>query len=245
MSQFSVAEKTVVVTGSSQGLGAAIAQGFFDAGARVLGVARSLQAQSSQRRCDFPCDLADEDAAERIWGAAVASFGGANVLVNNAGITLPDQDPYGLDVWRQTLTVNLEAAYRLSLTAAFRWRETQTPGVIINIASIGGHQGFPGNPAYQAAKGGLQSLTRALAYDFGPDGIRVNSISPGYFRTAMSERSYNDPQLREQRTSRTLLGRWGDPAELVGPCLFLASDASSYITGADLLVDGGWTARGL
>jgi NAD(P)-dependent dehydrogenase (short-subunit alcohol dehydrogenase family) len=121
----------------------------------------------------------------------------------------------------------------------------QRGGSIINITSIGAELGFPDNPAYVAAKGALKQLTRSLALDLGSFGIRVNNIGPGYFRTDMTNGSWNDPQLKEDRTRRTILGRWGQPEDLAGAVIFLASDASRYITGQDLYMDGGWLAKGL
>ena len=121
----------------------------------------------------------------------------------------------------------------------------QGGGSIINITSIGAELGFPNNPAYIAAKGALKQLTRSLALDLGSFGIRVNNIGPGYFRTDMTKGSWNDPQLEEDRIRRTILGRWGEPDDLAGAVIFLASEASRYITGQDLYVDGGWLAKGL
>ena len=121
----------------------------------------------------------------------------------------------------------------------------QGGGSIINITSIGAELGFPNNPAYIAAKGALKQLTKSLALDLGPFGIRVNNIGPGYFRTDMTKGSWNDPQLEEDRIRRTILGRWGEPDDLAGAAIFLASEASRYITGQDLYVDGGWLAKGL
>ena len=118
-------------------------------------------------------------------------------------------------------------------------------GSIINIASIAGKLGMPDNPSYQVAKAGLRQLSRAMARDFADDGIRVNAICPGYILTDMTRGSYEDPQRRAERTERTMLGRWGDPNELIGPCLFLASEASSYMTATDLFVDGGWSGKGM
>jgi len=118
-------------------------------------------------------------------------------------------------------------------------------GSIINITSIGSVVGFPGNPGYVASKGGLRMMTKALAVDYGQAGIRVNAIAPGYIETAMTAGSFADPELHEQRRRHTCLGRWGSVSDMVGAAIFLASDASSYVTGQDLIVDGGWTAKGL
>jgi gluconate 5-dehydrogenase len=116
---------------------------------------------------------------------------------------------------------------------------------IVNVTSIGSVLGMPGNPGYGAAKGGLRVLSKALAIDLAPLGIRVNNLAPGYIRTAMTEASWADPERRAQRERHTMLGRWGTPDDLVGAAIFLASDASAYVTGLDLFVDGGWTAKGM
>ena len=121
----------------------------------------------------------------------------------------------------------------------------QGGGSIINITSIAAEVGFPDNPAYQAAKGALKHLTRSLAVDLGSSGVRVNNIGPGYFKTDMTKGSWSDPEKREERSNRTLLGRWGVPEDLAGVVVFLASEASSYVTGQNIYVDGGWLAKGL
>jgi gluconate 5-dehydrogenase len=121
----------------------------------------------------------------------------------------------------------------------------QQSGSIINITSINAERGFPGNPAYVAAKGALKQLSKALAVDLAPYGIRVNNIGPGYFHTDMTNGSWQDPERRAQRSNHTLLGRWGEGADLAGLVILLASPAAAYITGQDFYVDGGWLAKGL
>ena len=118
-------------------------------------------------------------------------------------------------------------------------------GSIINFTSIGVEQGFANNPGYAATKGAVKQLTKALAVEWGEHGIRVNNIVPGYTNTPMNSKSWNNPLLRKQRSDRTVFGRWAEPEEMVGPAIFLASDASSYVTGADLVVDGGWLVKGM
>ena len=118
-------------------------------------------------------------------------------------------------------------------------------GSIINVTSIGAVQGFPNNPAYVATKGAVRQLTRGLAYDWGKYNIRVNNLAPGYTHTPMNQKSWDDPALRAERAGRTFLGRWAEPEDMVGPVVFLASDASRYVTGTDLYVDGGWNAKGI
>ncbi len=161
------------------------------------------------------CDLSDDAAIERAFGAIAAQGGRVDALVNAAGISLPAQ------------SAESELA---------RFRATVATDPI---------RGFPGNPGYVAAKAGLAGLTRALAADYGPDGIRVNALAPGYVATEMTAKSFADPAMHEDRRRHTMLGRWGQPADMVGAAVFLASEASAYVTGQELFVDGGWTAKGL
>ncbi len=118
-------------------------------------------------------------------------------------------------------------------------------GSIVNITSLGAKLGFPNNPSYQMTKSALQQLTKAIAYDWSPKGIRINNICPGYIKTKMTEKSFNDEVLNKDRLDRMLIKRWGEPEDLVGPTVFLLSNASSYITGSDVVVDGGWLSGGL
>ena len=147
-----------------------------------------------------------------------------------------------LEAFERTLHINLTAPYACCLAARPFMR---AGGSIINVTSIGSVLGMPGNPAYGAAKGGLRLLTKSLALDYGAAGIRVNALAPGYIETDMTAKSFADPAAHERRRAHTCLGRWGKVEDLVGTAIFLASDASSYITGQDLFVDGGWTAKGL
>jgi gluconate 5-dehydrogenase len=145
-----------------------------------------------------------------------------------------------------------DLTYRVNLKAPFVLGQRLTPllarvgdGVIVNVTSINAEMAFPGNPAYVAFKGALRQLTKAMALDLAPLGIRVNAIGPGYIRTAMTRGSWDDHEKRADREQRTMLGRWGKPEDLAGTVVFLASSASAYITGQDVYVDGGWLAKGL
>ena len=126
-----------------------------------------------------------------------------------------------------------------------RYMKKKRRGSIINITSINAEFGFPNNPAYVASKGGLKLLGKSLARDWGKYGIRINNLGPGYIITKMTEKSFKNKKTRLDRQKNTMLNRWGEPEDLVGPCIFLASDASSYVTGQDIYVDGGWTANGI
>lgn len=226
----------VIVTGAARGIGAAIARGVAEAGAIVVAV--------DELRCDNPWVQGDV-TTPTVRAAAIeqaSSFGLVRGLVNAAGVSLPDY-------WDRTLAVNLKAPVDFATELIARlatWSPPWNPPVsIVNVTSLGAHQGFPGNVAYQAAKGGLRAATKALARDWSPLGVRVNALVPGYTRTAMTEQSWADPVARQARTDRTLLGRWAEPEDYVGPAVFLLSAASGYVTGQDLVVDGGWLAKGL
>ncbi len=118
-------------------------------------------------------------------------------------------------------------------------------GSIVNITSLGSELAFPDNPSYQMSKAGLKQLSKSIARDWGAKGIRANNICPGYMKTSMTEKSFNSPELKAARSERMILPRWGEPEDLVGAAIFLLSKASSYITGSDIYVDGGWVAKGL
>lgn len=243
LSLFSLSGRVALVTGASRGIGAALADGLARAGADVLGVARSASPRGELRpsvryvAADVTTDMA------LVVEAAIAGFGRLDILVNAAGISLP-ADPQGqsLEAFDETIGVNLRAAYTACHAAA---PHMTAGGSIINVASIGGLIGFPSNPGYVASKGGLRLLTKALAVDYGPRGVRVNTLVPGYIHTDMTAASFADPARHAQRASHTCLGRWGEVDDLVGAAVFLASDASRYMTGQDLVIDGGWTAKGL
>jgi NAD(P)-dependent dehydrogenase (short-subunit alcohol dehydrogenase family) len=188
------------------------------------------------------CDVTDADAFARVCDDVAAAHGGLDIYVHAAGITQPERDQ-GVDAFRATIETNLTAGYHCGRAAAARM--TRPGGAIVMVTSIGGRVAFPDNPAYAASKGGLRALGRALALDLAPRGIRVNTIAPGYIRTAMTEASYQDPARHDERRQRTMLGRWGTAEDVVGGVIYLVSSSSAYVTGHELVIDGGWTARGL
>ena len=169
-----------------------------------------------------------------------------DVLINNLGVTFPNtsKNSYSEKDWEKTIEINLTTSFNCS-QIVMPFMKKHGSGSIINITSINAEFGFPNNPAYIASKGGLKMLGKSMAKDWGKFGIRVNNLGPGYFKTNMNKKSWNNLKTRKARTVRTLLNRWGNVDELVGPCMFLASNASSYVTGQDIYVDGGWSANGL
>ena len=236
---FSLEGRVAIVTGGSRGIGAAIAAGLAGAGARVTAVARSEKADLPVGVQYRRCDITAAGEFERL----VASEQRLDILVNAAGISLPPGGPEA-ERFDRTLDANLRATFR-ACAAAAPLMQRSGGGSIINVTSVNSELGFPGNPGYVAAKGGLRMLTKALAIDYGKSNIRVNALAPGYIRTAMTAGSYADPAQREARIARMVIARYGEPEDLVGAAIYLASPASAYVTGIDLFVDGGWTAKGL
>ncbi len=251
---FGLSGRIAVVTGASRGLGHAITEALLRAGAHVILVSANKGALETATAkfvseglgaSSYCCDLADNAQIADLIAYVRTSHGQLDVLVNNAGMS--DGHPvfeFPDDAWARTLQVNLSAAFFLARGLGALMAERNS-GSIINITSLNAEQGFPGNPAYVASKGALKQLSKALAVDLGPRGIRVNCIGPGYFHTDMNARSWKDPERHAARSGRTMLGRWGEPEDLAGAVLLLASSASSYITGQDIYVDGGWLAKGL
>ncbi|OAI94787.1 glucose 1-dehydrogenase [Pseudomonas putida] len=248
MQLFSLQGKVALVTGASRGLGRAMAMGLAAAGAlvvlaardreRLLEVAEAIRQQGGQ--ADIQAfDLADEAAVVAAVPAIVQRHGRLDVLLNNAGICLwqPLLDS-SLDDWRRTLDINLTAHYLLAREAA-RPMLDQGSGAIINVASYVARVGREKLQAYVASKHGVIGLTKSLAGELGPHGIRCNAICPGYFHTDMAEPVSANPALWETVRSHISVGRWGNPEELQGAAVFLASDASSYVNGHSLMVDGG------
>ena len=241
---FDISGKRILVTGAARGNGEAIAAGLLRAGAHVSFadvnpmVEETVGQYENGNARAVVLDMTDKKSVD----AFLAGTEPFDVLVANAGITRPFsfEDSY----WDDTIEVNLSASYRLMLQVA-EGMKSIGGGSIIGITSISAHLGSAGNPAYHASKGGLRAVMKGLAADLGAFNIRVNSICPGYIRTAMTSLSYDQEDRRQLIAERTMLGRWGESSDLVGACQFLASAASSYVTGSDIFVDGGMVHRGL
>jgi len=243
--------EVALVTGSSRGLGAAMATALAEAGADVVlhdrccagDTERAIREKTRVRTKCIVADLSDRAESMRLVTEAVEAMGKVDILVNNAGIIrrAPATDHEDLD-WDEVLEINLTAVFRLCRAAGARM-VAQGHGKIINIASLLSFQGGVTVPSYAAAKGGVAQLTKALANEWASKGVNVNAIAPGYMRTDNTKALVEDPVRCRQIIERIPAGRWGEPTDLAGPVVFLASKASSYLNGHVLVVDGGWMGR--
>lgn len=240
---FDLNHTVAVVTGAGQGNGLAISQGLRAAGAEVVGVDVQFSCEIAGT-FQLLGDVTSRETLLRVIRKLDEYKYSHLVLVNNAGVTFPCDGSYPEELWRLTMEVNLTAPFLWinEFTAIFR---TKRSGSIINITSLGAERAFPNNPAYVASKGGLKMLSKYYAKALGPYGVRVNNIGPGYIVTEMTRKSFANEITRTVRENHTFLGRWGQSTDLVGACVFLASNSSNYITGQDIYIDGGWTANGL
>lgn len=237
-------DRTAIVTGAAQGLGRAIAERFADQGARV--VVADLDADASaataaalgDAHLGVGCDVASEEAVRELFAQTLERYGDVHVLVNNAGITRDSMlHKMELEQFRQVIDVHLQGSWLATREAVTHMRSRDGGGAIVNLSSISGKIGNMGQTNYSAAKAGLVGLTKATAKEGARFGIRANAIQPGLIATSMTEAMPAD--VLAEREKQIPLGRSGQPGEIADAALFLASDMSSYITGAVLEVTGG------
>ena len=239
---FSLRNKVVLISGASTGIGLELASNFSEAGANVFGFARTEKIKDVNFSY-HSVDIRDKSKFENLCSIIHEKFKKIDVLINCAGISISPYNKKKDDQYfDKIIKTNLSSVYDCCMIMA---KYTDSCASIINISSIASNLGFPNNPAYVASKGGVSALTRALAYDFSDLNIRVNNIVPGYIHTSMTDDSYKNDVLRNERKNNMIIKRWGNVKDIIGGAVFLASDASSYITGSDLVIDGGWSIKGL
>ena len=239
--------KVAIVTGAASGIGRAIAEMFLIEGASVMFADVSvcpLPSGSSNRAECVNVDVSKKDEVDLLVRRTVEKFGGLDIIVNNAGIGLTGeiatmQD----DVWEKVIAVNLSGVFYGMRSASANMLARGVGGSIINIASILGQVGFATAGAYSASKGGVNQLTRTGAIELAKNGIRVNSIAPGFIKTNMTKGIQDDAGVSTMVTGATPMGRMGDPKDIAYAAVYLASDEASFVTGSVLYVDGGWTAQ--
>lgn len=248
MNLFDLTGRLALVTGSSRGIGRAIAEGYVAAGARVVINGRDASAVEAtakalgKKAVAAPFDVTSKQTVEAAVERLERDVGPIEILVNNAGMTkrapivdFPEAD------WREIMAANLDSVFFVTQAAARRMIERQR-GKIVNICSVMSELGRPTIAPYTASKGAVKMLTKAMCAEFAKHGITANGISPGYFGTELNTALMNDEKFSAWVCSRTPAGRWGKVEELQGAAIFLASDASSFVNGHILFVDGGMTA---
>lgn len=253
LSIFNLSGKVALVTGCKRGIGFAIAEGLAAAGADIIGVSATLELQQSdieksvnalgRKFYAYQCDFADRSQLYTFLEIVSKEHKVIDILVNNAGTILrnPAVD-HSDEYWDSVLEINLSAQFILSRALGAKMIENGQ-GKIIFIASLLSFQGGINVPGYAAAKGGIASLTRALANEWASKGVNVNAIAPGYIETDNTYALRNDPDRSTSILQRIPANRWGKPTDFAGPAIFLASDAADYVHGTILTVDGGWMGR--
>ncbi len=247
-----LAGRAAVVTGASKGLGKAIAISLAGAGARVAlvsrdrerldGVAAEIAAAGGLAEV-FPADVTSEEQVAGVEQAISAAFGNVNILVNNAGINIrrPVQE-FTLDEWRSVMDTNVTAAFLMCRSFVPRLTGSGY-GRIINMTSTMSHVSLPHRAAYSASKAALLGMTKAIALELASEGVTCNGISPGPFATEMNRALLDNPEATAQFLGSTPMGRWGRVEEVGQLAVYLCSEEAGFITGADILIDGGWCAR--
>ncbi|MBW1767000.1 MAG: SDR family oxidoreductase [Deltaproteobacteria bacterium] len=249
LEKFQIDGQVAVVTGGTKGIGKAIAQALAEAGADIAVVSRTPDADIEKtvlalrrRYMHHAADLTRREQTREVIPAIVEKMGDVNILVNNAGIIRRSSAAdYSEADWDATIEIDLTASFLLS-QAAGRVMLKKGRGKIINIASILSFQGGLNVVAYASSKHGIMGLIKALANDWAGKGVNVNGIAPGFFATELTEPIQKDPERSKSITGRTPAGRWGNPEDIAGAALFLASPASDFLHGVTLPLDGGWMA---
>ena len=253
LDRFNLKGKTALVTGCRRGIGRAIALGFAEAGADLIGVSRSMESSGSEiekgilargrKFKGYACDFADRKALYHLIAQLAHDFPIIDILVNNAGTILRKPAvEYPDEYWDTLMEVNLNSQFILTREIG-KGMAARGKGKVIFIASLLTFQGGILVPAYAASKGGIGQLTKALANEWAGKGVQVNAVAPGYITTDNTAALQNDPVRNKAILERIPAGRWGEPEDLQGMAVFLASSASDYVNGSVFTIDGGWMAR--
>lgn len=251
MKLFDLTGRTALVTGANTGIGQAIALGLAEAGAAIVAVGRSPMdaTRDAVRALDVPflaikADLSSTAPIAAIVEEARAWRGGLDILVNNAGtIRRAEAVDFTEEDWDAVIDVNLKSVFFLCQAAGRVMLKQPRGGRIVNVASLLSFQGGIRVPSYTAAKHGVAGITKLLANEWAAKGVNVNAIAPGYVRTNNTQALQDDPDRNAAILARIPAGRWGDPKDIAGAAIFLASDAAAYVHGTVVTVDGGWMAR--
>lgn len=252
LSQFGLENKVAVITGASRGLGQAMAIAMGEAGAKVVAVGSKAEnvaatielLKAKNVEClALGCNQANGDEIKAVIDATIEKFGRIDVLVNNAGtIKRAPAHEFSDEDWNEVIDVNLNGVFKFCREAGKHMLK-QGSGKIVNIASLLSFSGGITVPAYAASKGGVAQITKALANEWASSNIQVNAIAPGYFETDNTYNLRQDAERFKSISDRIPAGTWGKPEDLAGPAVFLSSEASNYMNGHVMLVDGGWMAR--
>lgn len=251
LKQFSLENKVAIVTGASRGLGQGIAVGLASAGADIVGIGsgdmpetEKLVKATGRKFHAIKANLISQEAIPQIIEETIKVFGKVDILVNNAGIIRrQDALEFTEENWDDVININLKTAFFLSQAVAKQFVTQKTGGKIINIASMLSYQGGIRVPSYTASKSAIMGITKSMANEWAPYNININAIAPGYMATDNTSALRADKERNQSIEERIPAGRWGTPEDLAGAAVYLASDASSYVNGFTLAVDGGWLAR--
>lgn len=251
LNSFSLEGKVAIVTGASRGLGQGIAVGLASAGADIVGVGsgempetEKLVKKLGRKFHAIKANLISQEPIQQIINETIDLFGKIDILVNNAGIIRrEDALDFSEENWDDVININLKTTFFLSQAVAKQFVEQKTGGKIINIASMLSYQGGIRVPSYTASKSAVMGITKSMANEWAQYNININAIAPGYMATDNTAQLRADSERNKSIEERIPAGRWGTPADLAGAAVYLASDASNYVNGFTLAVDGGWLAR--